>query len=435
MRSALLLAEDLGFVDHRYVALRLYRDLMSLSQQAFPWLFRLRSIRPLVEPVIAVILFIASALSTGSYGLGAILIGVLGPVAIAVVRLVPWVSVTLLFLVIPASAAVSWSTLGWSYAAAALVLAELGALRRPVERWVALGASVVVGAEIPLLSGQFGWGVIVNQPAYAISAVLLIAAWGIGTSIGEGAARIRAVARFEVLTDQLDASQLQLAVTAERERVAQEVHDVVAHSLAVILAQAEGARALSTKRPAAMTDALDRIAGAARSALLDVRGIVDGLTGGDEPPQPTVDDLPELLRGVEEAGVAVRSTSAGEARELGLAQQTAVYRIVQEGATNAIRHRGRGSALDVVLDWRGPGLSIQVVSSGTGDAEPAPGAGRGIPGMTERARIAGGWLAAGEDESGDHRITAFVPFRPFDTPASPATQGPEARGAGAGMPA
>ncbi len=115
-----------------------------------------------------------------------------------------------------------------------------------------------------------------------------------------------------------------------------------------------------------------------------------------------------------------------------------MYRIVQEGLTNALRHRGPGSAVALVFDWRGPGLALQLVSSvvpadgETPAAAPARAdaavstdapartdaageaitrTGLGIAGMRERARLAGGWLAAGSDESGDHRITAFVPYR------------------------
>ncbi|MBI5160450.1 MAG: hypothetical protein HY996_03405 [Micrococcales bacterium] len=378
--------------------------------RAFPWLNRIRPAGPFLLPGIAAVLAIASVLTVATNGGVAVAAMFTCAAGLGLARFRPLIAIGCLGV---GMAAVilghAWNAYGWMLAFAALTTMVVASAPRGTLRWFVLA---------PILPVALAIGFVAEWIGFFMPLTLLAGAWAIGFAVGQAIARLTAVQRTEELAVRLNESQLELAVTAERERVGQEVHDVVAHSLAVILAQAEGARALSVKRPAAMTDALDRIAGAARSALLDVRGIVDGLTGGDEPPQPRLDDLAELLRGVEEAGVVVRSTTAGAPRELTAAAQAGGYRIVQEGATNAIRHRGRGSTFDVVLDWRGPGLSIQIVSTGSGDADPAPGVGRGIPGMIERARIAGGWLAAGADESGDHRITAFLPYREAEEPVS-----------------
>jgi signal transduction histidine kinase len=218
----------------------------------------------------------------------------------------------------------------------------------------------------------------------------------------------------EVIEQQLEESEVELALAEERSRIAQEMHDVLAHSLAVIVAQADGARFIRAKRPAMVDGALTAIADAARAALVDVNGIIDGMLDGTAAPQPGLGDLDDLVAGVESAGLEITRTHAGDPGELAPGQELAVYRIVQEGLTNALRHRGRGSAVAVVFDWRGPGLALQILSSGTGIdavADEATRLHRGVEGMRERARLAGGWLAAGADENGDHRITAFVPYR------------------------
>jgi signal transduction histidine kinase len=135
---------------------------------------------------------------------------------------------------------------------------------------------------------------------------------------------------------------------------------------------------------------------------------------GTASPQPGLSDIDALLAGVDAAGLDVALTQAGEAGPLAPGQELTVYRIVQEGLTNALRHRGRGSTVAIVFDWRGPGLALQLVSSGEGaDAvvNPETRLRRGVEGMRDRARLAGGWLTAGADENGDHRITAFVPYR------------------------
>ncbi|WP_141145843.1 sensor histidine kinase [Schumannella sp. 10F1B-5-1] len=271
----------------------------------------------------------------------------------------------------------------------------------------------------------------VDWSQLAVGGTIAIA---IAIALGElaGWGERRAWRETAELVDKVEAQQAELGLAGERERIAQEMHDVVAHSLAVIVAQADGARFLEKTRPAAMAGALEAIAASARTALVDVRGMIDGIVDGVEPPQPTLAELDALLDGMRDAGLELNAVIAGEPQQLGPAQQAAVYRIVQEGLTNALRHRGRRSSVHLVLDWRGPGLSIQLVSSGTGErsTEESGGSGRGIPGMIERARLAGGWLAAGVDDGGDHRVTGFVPFRTAEV-AAPTAPLPHARGVAA----
>jgi signal transduction histidine kinase len=142
-----------------------------------------------------------------------------------------------------------------------------------------------------------------------------------------------------------------------------------------------------------------------------VRGIIDGILDGSPAPQPGVDDLPDLLEGMRSTGLLVGITELGQSSSLASVQQLALYRIVQESLTNALRHRGRGTVVAVVLDWRGPGLSILIESSGGAPSElAADRLGRGVIGMRERAHVAGGWLTVGLDDDGVHRVSGFMPF-------------------------
>ncbi|WP_258567086.1 sensor histidine kinase [Microbacterium sp. Se5.02b] len=193
------------------------------------------------------------------------------------------------------------------------------------------------------------------------------------------------------------AAQLQaesLAVEEqERVRIARDMHDVVAHSLAVVIAQADGARYAAATKPEMATEALGTIAQTARAALSDVRMLLTQLRHrqGDGP-QPTLADLEALFAQVRQAGIEPRVTvdpmPPGEPPG---AIQLAVYRILQEALTNAIRH-GDG-AVDVHLAWLPDRVDIDVRNTIPHEATTTAG-GHGVIGMRERAQLVGGSLQA-----------------------------------------
>lgn len=193
------------------------------------------------------------------------------------------------------------------------------------------------------------------------------------------------------------AAQLQaesLAVEEqERVRIARDMHDIVAHSLAVVIAQADGARYAAAAKPELATEALGTIAQTARGALSDVRMLLTQLRHrqGDGP-QPTLADLEALFAQVRQAGIEPRVTvdpmPPGEPPG---AIQLAVYRILQEALTNAIRH-GDG-AVDVHLAWFPDRVDIDVRNTVSRDTVIASG-GHGVIGMKERAQLVGGSLQA-----------------------------------------
>jgi signal transduction histidine kinase len=264
-------------------------------------------------------------------------------------------------------------------------------------------------------SDGFVAAVLTNRAIIFVSFALLgAAAWGVGVLIGSWAAGRDALART---SDDLRRAEVATTVAGERERIAQDVHDIMAHSLSVILAQADGARSLAEERPEAMSQSLETIAASARTSLTEVRMLIETLVSEpDGRSTPAIDDLDPLIARMRDAGLAVEVERYGEPDGLTATQELAVYRIVQEALTNALKHGGAGASARVVLDARGGGMMIAVSSSGdVSSAATAPteaGGGRGLHGMRERAGLAGGWLESGPDENAaadGYLVTAFIP--------------------------
>jgi signal transduction histidine kinase len=214
-------------------------------------------------------------------------------------------------------------------------------------------------------------------------------------------------------------AEQEVAAEQERTRIARDMHDVVAHSLAVVVAQADGARYIASKDPAATEAALVTISTTAREALADVRALLAQLrhSQGDGP-QRTLVDLERLFDQMRAAGVTITDDVSGEPITLGTAQQLAVYRIVQESLTNALRHAELAEPVSVHFGWTPHGLNLTVSSalkppSGrTGAIKTgATSSGHGVAGMTERALLVGGHLTAAPEER-RFVVRAWLPAHP-----------------------
>jgi len=245
------------------------------------------------------------------------------------------------------------------------------------------------------------------------SIAVLVLAWTAGLlvrSVRDGREVRR---REEVANRERALVEYRYVVEQERNRIARDMHDVVAHSLAVVIAQADGARFAARTRPGAAVDALDTISGVARGALGDVRLLLAELRHHEsDAPQPVLDDLGGLVDRVRSAGLDVRFAESGERLPLGTGHQIAVYRIVQEGLTNALRHGDSSAPVDLVLQWDDAGVDLEVVNTLRPDAaatDSAPAFRHGIPGMRERAQLAGGTLRAEAGADGMFRLAARIP--------------------------
>ena len=252
--------------------------------------------------------------------------------------------------------------------------------------------------------------------ASLVAAVL--APWGFG--------RLRATRMASV--EQERADRAARAVSAERVRIAREMHDVVAHSLAVMVRQAEGGRFAGAKDPRLATEALQAVATTGRAALADMRSVLDVLrSDGDTPdgsPQPTIDDVAALVDRVRGTGLSVALRETGPAAPLGRAVSLAAYRVVQEALTNVVKHAGPDADAVVGLDWSDTGLRVSVLDDGAGvPAGPSVAdssrAGQGLVGMRERVSLAGGRLSAGPRSDPDGRgfaVVADLPTRAEEGP-------------------
>jgi signal transduction histidine kinase len=307
-----------------------------------------------------------------------------------------------------------------------VVLFATAAYGSPKVRWFGFG-SAFLGAFVATvyLVGQgvissTDWSNLVSTltgdlPRFALlfiggfgaSAVLFLLSWTTGLlwkTILDAQANARARAAAE--KDQAEA-QREVAIEQERTRIARDMHDVVAHSLAVVIAQADGAR-YAAKTDASVADsALETISATAREALGDVRMLLGQLRHSQaEGPQPALADLGRLFEQFSASGLQLRHVVLGEPAVLGTAQQLATYRIVQESLTNALRHADTAKEVLVTFDWQQTGLEL-TVSSALGEESGAI-RGHGIDGMRERAILAGGSLTA-EPTGERFVVTATLP--------------------------
>lgn len=266
------------------------------------------------------------------------------------------------------------------------------------------GATAVTQTPEPL-----GWIIAFGFLLTAALAVLALA-WTAGLLVRAVRDSREIRRREEAATRERQLVEYRYVVEQERNRIARDMHDVVAHSLAVVIAQADGARFAAATRPEAAVQALGTIAGVARGALGDVRLLLAELRHAEGgAPQPVLDDLDELLAQLRAAGLDIRFAETGERVTLGTGHQIAVYRIVQEGLTNALRHGDASRPVDLSFSWHPRGVRVEIVNELRPDSVREASAHRhGIPGMRERAQLTGGTLAA--DVDGERfRLVADIP--------------------------
>lgn len=221
--------------------------------------------------------------------------------------------------------------------------------------------------------------------------------------------------------DQIAREQAQAArsaVVAERSRIAQEMHDIIGHNLSVMTSLANGGAVAVRSSPDDAIEAFHAIGRVSRSSVRDVRRVLEVLRqdhsseGMSLDPQPGLDDLPALVASVEDAGADVSLQLSGDLVGLSATLQLAIYRLVQESLTNALRHAGPHARIDVRVcqDDDGTVVLVEDDGSGTGSVAPQhrPGVGHGILGMRERAESLGGSLSAGPSSDG-WTVRAHIP--------------------------
>ena len=273
------------------------------------------------------------------------------------------------------------------------------------DSYLAGGATLV--AISPALWANDGW-----THVYDLVGPLLGfgVAWLIGDSLGT---RRRYVAALEERAERLERereAEAARAVAEEQARIARELHDVIAHTLSVIVVQAAAGRDVFATRPERAREALEAIERSGRGALQELRGLLGSVRG--EPvsfaPPPRLADLDQLLDELRASGLPVRLTIEGPPAAVPEAVDLSAYRVVQEALTNTLKH-AHATQADVALRWQGDLLEIEIRDDGA-VSNSTNGTGQGIIGMQERLALLGGTLVADHAAGGGFTVLARFPL-------------------------
>lgn len=301
------------------------------------------------------------------------------------------------------------------------VPAAVYALAAYAPRWAANTALIVAVVGGAAAGARYfdqyeGRTLFVTVTSAVFVAVFVAGVWAFGRMRG---LRLREMASLTERNRLLELERLkeaELAATQERTRIAREMHDIVAHSLTAIIAQADGGRYAATADPQAAADALATISDTGRRALTDMRSLLSVLRE-DSPREftttPGLGDLGTLVDHMRASGIDVAISVTGTPRVVSEGLGLSVYRIVQESLTNVLKHAGPRAHADVTLDWQPERLVVEIVDDGRGAAalvESRPG-GQGLTGIDERARLHGGTAESGPRarDGGGYRVRAALP--------------------------
>jgi signal transduction histidine kinase len=297
----------------------------------------------------------------------------------------------------------------------AFALYAAGAYSAPRRSAAALllgGALVAGGLAANHLTAPEGWRGGSDVLAYVAA---LPVAWALGVAARGHRGMLLAAERRAEDARREQHLLAERAAAAERVRIARDMHDVVAHSLTLLVVHAETVRARSGELPPWARERVDAMASAGRQATGEMRELLrvlrDGGTGAaPRAPAPTLAALPALVDDARTAGNPTSLTVTGDVADLPGNVQLTGYRVVQEGLANARRH-APGAEVAVRVDVEGPGVRIEVGSGApAGDAPAAPGTGIGLPGLRERLAALGGALDAGATPGGGFRVAATIPL-------------------------
>ena len=296
---------------------------------------------------------------------------------------------------------------------APLVAIYTVAVYRPPSISIKAGGVAAAGVIVGSIFGPNG----LNDDSLLDYPLSLVAALTIGYGVRLGRARAALLERQSAQLAREQAALTQLAVEQERARIARELHDIVAHHVSVMVAQASAARVVFDARPQQARQALGSIAAVGREAMTEMRRLLGVLhphgAQVDHAPVPGLDRLPMLIAQIEQAGLPVRMAVAGNRRRLPAGVELSAYRIVQEALTNSLKHAGPTEA-HVLLGYHDEFLELRISDTGhNGDAaavkQEGPIEGRGLVGMQQRAALLGGQVVAGPAPDRGFVVTARLP--------------------------
>jgi signal transduction histidine kinase len=282
----------------------------------------------------------------------------------------------------------------------------LGNLRNGKQAW--LGLALVIGSMLIVVHYIPG-----QQPAswYIFITLRYVAAWIAGYALHERSERVEAAEVRAARAEREREAAARVAVAEERSRIARELHDIVAHAVSVMVLQVGAVR---HKLPDAMAEDRDALRGverAGRTALAEMRRLLAAMRSDEDEaelvPQPGLDGLNSLLAEVGRAGLPVELHLEGQPYPLPRGIDLSVYRIVQEGLTNALKH-ARASDADVIVRYRPDEVQIEVRDNGHGIVA-GDGLGHGLVGIRERVKIYGGEMSARAEPEGGFVLSTRLP--------------------------
>lgn len=332
----------------------------------------------------------------------------------------PWLVLALAWLACIVSA--STGSLDWFAILLALyAIAVYGSTRAS---WIGFGVSVAITTLAAYAATWLRHTRLVEPfeaDAWSTSVQIAITAF-IATLIGITVGNRRRytdalIARAHDLARERD-QQTQLVAAAERARIAREMHDIVSHGLTVMITLAEGSAATAERDPVRAAQTMRNVSEAGRDALGEMRrmlGVLNQATDDEagRSPQPDIAGIPDLVDGFREAGLPVSLTTVG-ALIAGPALELAVFRVVQEGLTNVLRHAGAPHRVDVRIEHRDRTVDITVDDDGEATLSRMSGSGRGLAGLRERVALYGGTLDAGPRPGRGWRLHAVLRTEPID---------------------
>ena len=340
-----------------------------------------------------------------------------GPLALAVVVQVAltlpllvrriWPSGVFAWLFLVSAAAGVWNVrlvVSFALVVALATIAALEPRRRALLAAGLLECAVII-AVISL--GPSNW-----WHAAILGSGMVAAALGLGLYTATRRAYLKELHdRAERLERERDQQQ-ELAAAAERGRISREMHDIVAHHLAVMIALSDGAAVASAGASPRAADAMRTVSATGRQALADTRRLLSGVADaagqdGDRHPLPDLSGLDALIAGVRAAGLPVSYELQGAPVPLSAAAQLAVYRLVQEALTNTLKHGGPVASAVVRLSYLPGELRVEIEDDGAGaSVAQLETAGRGLAGMRERVQTFGGAVQAGPRSPAGWRVSA-----------------------------
>ncbi|GAA0903791.1 sensor histidine kinase [Virgisporangium aurantiacum] len=271
---------------------------------------------------------------------------------------------------------------------------------RPVHA-VGAGAVCLIGSALaPLKLPDGGWYLAL------VIALSVVVVWLLGWSMRTRRLYVDSLEDRAATAERERDHLARIAVAEERARIARELHDMVAHSLSVMIVHADGATLALDRAPDRAREALRTVSDTGRGALVEMRHLVTVLksTDGAEDARTSVTTTLDRARA---AGLSVRADVSGGPAALPAGVELAAFRIVQESVTNALKHAGPGASAALRLAYSPVGVEIDFRDDGEGG--PVNAGGHGLIGMRERVALYGGTITAGPDPAGGWRVTASIP--------------------------